>query len=188
MSHTKPAAFPNSSYVNITATISANIELIDTTKDMIEELLQQHAKSDRARIINALKKFQRRHEINGVGGASFRPGFVSLLDVDWREDLFNCTGQSQLESKLPAFLCLPTLHIDNLELVQGGNKHPASVHSLKSLLDYHYRYNKEVACESGNAFGADSFISPTTTTVHELLCLAVDKSENQVPCPHAALT
>ena len=149
------------------------------SQTIVEGLLWQHDKTERNEIIFGLKKFQRQHEIRGVRGPSFRPAFVSLLEEDWHYNLLDCHRQAGLNPKLPAFLSMPELNMGYLGDIQGNKQSSTAAHCVKSLLEYHYRYNTDLAGEFARASVESSFVSPITATIRELWCLAIDNSKSE---------
>lgn len=102
---------------------------------IVHDLLLDHIFGDRDKILSRLRRIQRRHEIKSSHGPPFRPAFVPLYDDDQVENMLGVPDFEQAKSDLPAFVSIPTIHLDK----PRPRTFPENSQHVKFLLQYHYR-------------------------------------------------
>ncbi|KAK2472601.1 hypothetical protein H9L39_16481 [Fusarium oxysporum f. sp. albedinis] len=103
---------------------------------IVHDLLLDHSPGDRDKILSGLRRIQRRHEIKSSQGPTFRPAFVPLYDDDQVENMLGIPDFEQAKSDLPAFVSIPTIHLDK----PRPRTFPENSQHVKFLLQYHYRF------------------------------------------------
>ncbi|KAI0187680.1 hypothetical protein EV127DRAFT_435722 [Xylaria flabelliformis] len=141
---------------------------------IVEQTLRTWDNEERRRIMTALRTLKHRHELRGMNGPNFRPGLFPLFGDELHENLLHCLEQTEVDSNQPLLVVIPTLHAR----APGFRPHQKSknedwtgIHISKSLLEYHYRLNGDLA----DASNAEVTTTPTPACVQELWCVVVDK-------------
>ncbi|KAH7224281.1 uncharacterized protein BKA55DRAFT_584383 [Fusarium redolens] len=143
---------------------------------IVHDLLLDHSPVDRDKILSRLRRIQRRHEIKSSQGPTFRPAFVPLYDDDQVENMLGIPDFEQAKSDLPAFVSIPTIHLDK----PRSRSFPENSHHVKSLLQYHYRFGIHNDTSQKSDFDLASILNGLRSPcVRELWCLALD-SKNLV--------
>jgi hypothetical protein len=147
---------------------------------MVKDIMRNHSQADRQRVQTGLRNFQRQNEIRGFHGPSFRTSFFPLPSEQQRGG--GALGlpsdpdasEAEAESNLSAFVCLPTLH---MEKMPPAASIPEEAHRAKTLLQYHYRFGKDLPDGADSELSAAPFgLGIKVPSVRETWCLAIDRS------------
>ncbi|KAH7215674.1 hypothetical protein DER44DRAFT_856291 [Fusarium oxysporum] len=143
---------------------------------IVHDLLLDHSPGDRDKILSRLRRIQRRHEIKSSQGPTFRPAFVPLYDDDQGENMLGIPDFEQAKSDLPAFVSIPTIHMDK----PFPRTFPGNSHHVKFLLQYHYRFGVHNDTVQKPHFDLASILDGIRSPcVRQMWCLALD-SKNPI--------
>ncbi|KAI1112896.1 cora-like Mg2+ transporter protein-domain-containing protein [Nemania sp. NC0429] len=154
--------------------LSSNYDTFDEYLAIVKETLRTREAEEQSRIMTALRTLKRRKELRGTNGPNFRPGLFPFFEDEWHENLLHSPEQVEANDFQPMFMSIPTLHVGmpwprSFRKSQSGKGN--MLYSTKTLLEYHYRFNRDLDGVSG----ANAVINPTPVAVRELWCLVVDK-------------
>jgi hypothetical protein len=143
---------------------------------MVDQTLRTWGDAERRKIMLALRKIQHINELRGTNGPNFRPGLYPLFSEEWNENLLYSFDETDFSPDQPLLAVIPTLRVGaawqrdvrRVVLEQRWSFAPFP----KSLLEYHYRLDQNLAGISG------AEPSNIPTCVQELWCVVVNKSEH----------
>ncbi|KAH7148002.1 hypothetical protein DER46DRAFT_666463 [Fusarium sp. MPI-SDFR-AT-0072] len=128
--------------------------IADCPQTIVHDLLLDYSPSDRNKILSRLRSIQIRQEIKSSQGPTLRPAFVPLYDEDQVENMLGIPELEQAKSHLPAFISIPTIHWDK----PRPQTFPENSHHVKSLLQYHYRFEMHNDTVQKPDFDLDSIL------------------------------
>ncbi|KAM7205990.1 hypothetical protein V8F33_000820 [Rhypophila sp. PSN 637] len=162
---------------------------------IVNGMMRNYSDSERKLVIDGLHGVRRQNETKGFYGPKLRPGYVPLKCKDQQGNVYNCIellAESNPELETPAFVSFPTLHFwppppsvtDSHPPTSSANmlhRHEdvyaidPSGHRPKSLLQYHYKFGKDVGDHSVKGSSITFAAQSNIPVVMDSWCLVIDK-------------